>query len=396
MTFTAQQKSDDSRLSNNAIYIARLKPGATLQQAQAQIDTLNAANLDRFPQFRDVIINAGFRTVVLRLQDQMVKDVRATLHLMWGGALFVLVIGCVNVANLALVRSRNRLKELATRLALGAGTRRIAQQLVSEHLVLALGSAVVGIAIAYGALLSLDALSLEELPRSREIGLDAAVVAYTFAAALAIGLLLGLIPLVATLSANMLGVLREEGRTATSGRGARSLRRGLVMVQVGCAFVLLVGAGLLFASFRQVLAVDPGFTTEKVLTGAVSLPESRYGDADALRRFTDEALRRLRDLPGVRAAGVTDSLPLGNRASASAILAEGYKAQPGESFLAPAEVRVSHGYFESIGASLVNGRFVSERDTAMSTRVTASRWAAAGGACFTSCFVKGCCSSPSD
>ena len=125
-------------------YFARLKPGATLEQAQAQIDVLNAANLDRFPAFRELLINAGFHTVVNRLQDQMVKDVRATLYLMWGGALFVLLIGCVNVANLALVRSRVRMKELATRLALGAGTWRVARQLAVEHLVLSCAAAVVG------------------------------------------------------------------------------------------------------------------------------------------------------------------------------------------------------------------------------------------------------------
>ena len=369
MTFTAEQKSDDSRHSNNAVYIGRLKPGATLEQAQAQIDALNAANLDRFPQFKEVIVNAGFRTVVNRLQDQMVKDVRATLYLMWGGSLFVLLIGCVNVANLALVRSRGRLKELATRLALGAGTWRIARQLAVEHLLLAFGSAMAGIGIGYLALLSMDAISLQELPRAKEIGLDTVVVVYALVAAAAIGLVLGLIPVVATLSANVLGVLREEGRTATSGRGAQSLRRALVVTQVACAFMLLIGAGLLFASFRKVLAVDPGYMTGQVLTGTVSLPDSRYADDAALRRFTDEALRRVQALPGVRVAGVTDSLPLGNNASASAILAEGYKAAPGESFLAPAEVRVSHGYFEAIGARLVKGRFFSERDAATSPRV---------------------------
>jgi putative ABC transport system permease protein len=368
MTFTAEQKSDKSRHSNNAVYIARLKPGATVQQAQAQIDALNEANLDRFPQFKEVIVNAGFRTVVNRLQDQMIKDIRPTLYLMWGGSLFVLLIGCVNVANLALVRSRARLKELATRLALGAGNGRIARQLVVEHLLLALGSAVAGIAIGYVAVLSMDALSLQELPRVRDITLDTIVVLYTVAAAAAIGLLLGLIPVVAMLSANVLGVLREEGRTATSGRGAQALRRGLVVAQVGCAFVLLVGAGLLIASFRKVLAVDPGYRVDHVLTGGVSLPESRYGDPAALRRFTDEALRRVQALPGVSAAGITDSLPLGNSASASAILAEGYKAQPGESFLAPAEVRVAHGYFEAMGVKLVAGRFFTERDSATSPR----------------------------
>jgi predicted permease len=236
---------------------------------------------------------------------------------------------------------------------------------------------VAGLAIGYLALLSMDAVSLQELPRAREIGLDAVVVAYTLAAAAVIGLALGLIPVAATLSVNMLGVLREEGRSATTGRGAQTLRRGLVIAQVAFAFVLLIGAGLLFASFRKVLAVDPGYTIDGVLTGAVSLPEARYADDAARRRFTTEALRRVRTLPGVTAVGATDSLPLGNSASASAILAEGYKAQPGESFLAPAEVRISDGYLEAIGARLVAGRFFTERDTegAMRTIIVDDRLA---------------------
>jgi predicted permease len=368
IVFTPRERSDESRHSNNLIYIARLKAGATPEQAQAQIDALNAANLDRFPAFRELLVNAGFRTIVNRLQDQMVKDVRATLYLMWGGSLFVLLIGCVNVANLALVRSRVRLKELATRLALGAGSWRVARQMAVEHLVLSLGAAAIGIAIAAAALQGMSSLSLEELPRAQEIGLDGVAVWYTLAAAVGIGLVLGLIPVVATLSTNVLGVLREEGRTSTTGRGAQSLRRVLVVTQVGCAFLLLIGAGLLFASFRKVLEVDPGFTTTGVLTGEVSLPSARYADAEAFGRFTREAVRRVRNLPGVKAAGATDSLPLGNSASASAILAEGYKARPGESLLAPAEVRISDGYFEAIGAKLVAGRFFTERDAAGATR----------------------------
>jgi len=214
----------------------------------------------------------------------------------------------------------------------------------------------------------MSALSLQELPRSQEIRLDAAVVLSTLAAAVVIGLGLGLIPVAATMSTDVLGVLRQEGRTATTGRGATSLRRVLVVTQVACAFLLLIGAGLLFASFRKVLAVDPGFTTRGVLTGAVSLPVARYSDRDAVRRFTTDAVRRVRALPGVKAAGATDSLPLGNSASASAILAEGYRSRPGESLLAPAAVRVSDGYFEAIGATLVEGRFFTERDTAGATR----------------------------
>jgi len=369
MTFTAKDKSDEQRHSNNTVFIARLKPDATVQQAQSQIDALNAANLERFPPLKEILINAGFHTVVARLQDQMVEDIRPILYLMWGGAAFVLLIGCVNVANLVLVRSRVRLKELATRLALGAGTSRVVRQLAVEHVLLTLGSAAMGIAIGFAALRAMDAINLQDLPRAHEIRLDAVVVAYTAIAAVAIGLLLGLIPAAASMSARVLGVLREEGRSATVSRGAQSLRRALVVAQVGCAFVLLIGAGLLFATFRKALAVDPGFMPAGVLTAAVSLPDARYPDAAARRRFTDEALRRMRALATVTVSGATDSLPLGNNASASAILAEGYQAKKGESLIAPSEARVSPGYFETMRARLVSGRFFDDRDTADATKV---------------------------
>jgi putative ABC transport system permease protein len=369
MTFAAKQKSDDERHSNNAMYLARLKPGATVQQAQAQIDALNAANLERFPQFKPVLINAGFHTVVIPLQEQMVSDIRPVLYLMWGGALFVLLIGCVNVANLVLVRSRARLKELATRLALGAGTWRVVRQLAIEHVLLAMGSALAGIGIGSAALRAMNSINLQDLPRASDISLDAVVVGYTAAAAAAIGLALGLIPVTATVGANVLTVLREEGRTATVGRGAQSLRRVLVVAQVACAFVLLIGAGLLFATFRRALAVDPGFTASGVLTATVALPYARYTDDDARRRFTDEALRRVRALPGVAIAGVIDNLPLGNSASMSAILAEGYQPRKGESLLAPSAVRVSPGYFEAMRARLVAGRFFTDRDVTGAPRV---------------------------
>src|SRR6185436_13755832 len=249
------------------------------------------------------------------LQDWMVKDVRPVLYLMWGGSLFVLLIGCVNVANLVLVRSRVRLKELATRLSLGAGAWRLARQLVVEHLVLALGASAAGIAIGYAALRALNAIDLETLPRSQDISLDAIVVVYTVVAAAAIG------------------------------------------------------AALLFATFRKVLAVDPGFVTTGVLTAEVSLPYGRYRDGAAVRRFTDEALRRLRGLPGVSIGGATNSLPLGNNASADAILAEGYAPRKGESLIAPSASAVSPGYFEAIGAKLVAGRVFNDRDTESAPRV---------------------------
>ena len=129
LAFTREEKSDDSRHSNNWSYVARLKPGATVEQARQQIDALNARNLDRFPQLKQILINAGFHTVVVPLQAYLVRDLRSTLYLLWGGVVFVLLIGAVNVTNLMLVRSSARMKELATRHALGAGLVRIASQL---------------------------------------------------------------------------------------------------------------------------------------------------------------------------------------------------------------------------------------------------------------------------
>jgi predicted permease len=366
LAFTPQRK--EQRHSNSWRNIARLKPGATIAQAQAQIDALNKANLDRFPQYKQLLINARFYTSVERLQDDVVRNVRSTLYLMWGGAIFVLLIGAVNVANLVLVRSRARIKELATRLALGAGRLRIARQLVVESVVLTLGSAAAGLGVAFALLRMLGALALKDLPRGYEISLDLVVVAYTLAIAAAIGFVLGLIPVASVLPANLTTVLREEGRSSTTGRGARTLRRALVVAQVAFAFVLLIGAGLLFASFRRVLAVDPGFDPKSVLTTSVQLPRSRY-KPEAAWAFTAAVLQRVRTLPGIVAAGATDTIPFGGNHSDSVILAEGYQMSPGESVISPSQVDVTPGYFEAMHATLVRGRFFEERDTPASLKV---------------------------
>jgi predicted permease len=362
LAFTPDQKADSSRHNNSWQNIGRLKPGATLQQAQQQVNALNAANLERFPQYKELLVNAGFHTTVNRLQDTLVRDIKPTLYLLWGGALFVLLIGCVNVANLVLVRSRARLKELATRLALGAGKWRVGRQLVTESVLLTLVSAAIGLLVGYATLQLLGTLNIQELPRGEEIRLDGVVIAYTLGVAAVIGFVLGLIPVANVLPANLTSVLREEGRSGTAGVGARTLRRALVVTQVGFAFILLVGAGLLFASFRQVLAVDPGFNPDGVMTASITLPRARYTDDDKLRGFTDEALRRLRELPGILAAGATDTIPFGDNSNDSVILAEGYQMRPGESLISPNRVEVSPGYFEAMQAKLVRGRFFDERD----------------------------------
>ena len=164
-----------------------------------------------------------------------------------------------------------------------------------------------------------------------------------------IGFVLGLIPVANVLPANLTIVLREEGRSGTAGRGARTLRRALVVAQVAFAFVLLIGAGLLFASFRQVLAVQPGFNPDGVLTASIGLPRARYADDKALIGFTHEALLRLRALPGVTAVGATDTIPFGGNNSDSVIFAEGYQMKPGESVISPSPGRRDARLFRGDG-----------------------------------------------
>ncbi|MGE5815142.1 MAG: ABC transporter permease [Acidobacteriota bacterium] len=367
--FSAEEKSDDSRHSNNWTYIGRLKPGATLQQAQAQVDALNAENLDRFPQLKEILINAGFHTVAVNFRQQLVKDVRGVLYLLWGAVAFVLLIGCVNVANLSLVRATVRLRELATRMALGAGRWRMARQLFTESVVLTCSAGVVGLALGVWSLSAFRWLGLDRLPRGAEVTIDATTVAFTLLLVALVGVAIGGIPLAYVLKANINNVLRQEGRSGTATRGARVVRYSLVAAEVALAFLLLVGAGLMLASFQRVLQVQPGFEPKGVLTASISMPASRYKDDPATVVFVDRALAAVRALPGVKAAGVTNSIPFGGSYSDSAIMAEGYTMAPGESIIAPNHVLVSPGYFEAMQVRLVKGRLFDDRDKAGVARV---------------------------
>ena len=244
--------------------IGRLKPGATREQAQSQVDALNARNLELVPAMKDILINAGFNTKVVRLRDQVVRDIRGTLLLLWGGVVFVLLIGALNVANLFLARAAVRLREVATRLALGAGPWQMARQLVAESLVLSTTAAALGLLLGYWALRPSPPWACGPAFTGRAITLGAETVVFVIVVSLVVGLAVGVIPLVHALRTDASAVFHGEGRTGSAGRAARLWRKGLVAAQVSFALVLLMGAGLLFASFRHVLAVKPGFATTQV------------------------------------------------------------------------------------------------------------------------------------
>lgn len=361
--FSAEEKSDDARHSNNWSMVGRLRAGATAAQAQQQLDALNARNMERFPHFKEILTNAGFHSVAVPLQEDLVRNIRSTLYLLWGGVLFVLLIGVVNITNLALVRSSGRAKELATRQALGAALGRLTRQLLTETVLLTVAGGVLGLAVGYWGVTALSALGLDRLPRGSEVRLDGVAVAFTLGLALAVGIVVAMVPVFSMRQVNLSQAFREESRGGTSGRVTRLVRRSLVTLQIGFAFMLLIGAGLLLASFQRVLAIDPGFKPGNVLTARVAPPPSRYADSQALRTFASRFLDRVRSVPGVQHAGITSSIPFGGDYSDSVILAEGYQMAIGESLISPFNTSVSPGYFETMGMALRRGRFFSESDT---------------------------------
>jgi predicted permease len=369
LAFTPEQKADSARHSNNYQMIGRLKPGATLEQAQAQITSLNAANLERFAEMKQVLVNAGFCTRAVLLQDDVIRDVKSTLILLWGGALFVMLIGAVNIANIVLARSSARIRELATRFALGAGRWRVTRQLMTESVLLSGLSALLGLLLGYWGLKALNQIGLDRVPRANEVALDGTVAVFVLGLAFVVGVAIGLIPMMQALHVNLSLVFRQDGRAGAS-RGARILRNTLAVAEVAVALVLLVGAGLLLASFRKVIAINPGFVApQQILTGTVALPGVRYRNNSDTSAFMARARESIRNLPGVIGVGATDSIPFGTNSSDSVILAEGYVMKPGESLVSPNQIVITPGYFEAMGITLLDGRRFDQRDTEKSAHV---------------------------
>jgi len=366
--FNDNEKSDDSRHSNNSQDVARLKPGVTIERVQARVDAMNAANLERFPKLRDFLINARFHTQVRWLKDVVVRDIKNVLYLLWGGAALVQLIGSVNIANLALARANVRRKELATKLALGGSRMRVARSLFVESVTLCLAGGAAGFLFAAIALRGLAVIGLDTIPRASEIHIGATAALFALAISIFAGILIGCVPVAHLSQIRLSTVLREETRTGSGGKRSRSVRRVLVVAQVGLACVLLIGGGLLLASFRQLLGVDPGFKPEGVITVSTAIPLVKY-PGDKVEPLTHQLLERVRSIPGVRVAGATNSIPFGGLFNKNVILAEGYAMQPGESVIAPMQLTVSPGYFEAMGTPLKRGRIFNDFDTPKSQRV---------------------------
>ena len=368
LAFTAELRSDARRHSNNWVNIARLKPGATIEQAQREVDALNARNDERFPHFKTILRDAGFRTAVHGLQEVIVSEVRPSLYMLWGGALLVLLIGGANLANLFLVRASGRAREFATRYALGAGFSRLCGQLVSEAMLLTVIGGIVGVIGGWWVVRLLAKVRLDLLPRGDEIGLDWLSALVVIGLAALVGPFIGLAPLARLRDAGIHDALREGGRADTQGRRARRTRAALASLQVGVAFVVLTGAVLLVASFREVLRLDPGFQAAGVVTAEITLPSASYAGQPELVAVSERLLTAVRALPGVTEAGVTTSIPLGNSYESSVIMPEGYRPTAGESLVSPNQVTASTRYLEAMRIPLRSGRYFDATDVSTSPR----------------------------
>jgi predicted permease len=369
LTWAPDQATDDGRHSNNWEMVARLKPGVTIALTQQRIDALNRHTVENSGKMRKLLENARFGTAIHGLKDQLVGDVRPMLYLLQCAVAFVLLIGCVNVANLMLVRSNIRMKELAIRYSLGAGRGRLACQLLIEAMALASIGGAFGVLTGMAGVRLLALIGTSDLPRGEGIQMDGTVLAFSAAVAVLTGLVFGSVPVYHLVRRDLNAVFRSTERTGTTEKHALWTRSALVVCQVSLAFVLLIGSGLLTLSFARLLAVDPGFRAENVQTAEFSLPRARYKEDSQLRNFVGGLLERVRAIPGVAAAGASDALPFTDRNNASAMAIEGYNPASGELPPLPRWSTIDPGYLAAMKIPLREGRYFREGDTDATQKV---------------------------
>jgi putative ABC transport system permease protein len=344
---------------------ARLKPGVSIQQAQADLTALNNALIAE---------NGGTAPGYGLLAKPVVavkigKGISKALWVLLGAVGFVLLIACANVANLFLVRASGRHKEIALRTALGAQRWPLIRQLLVESMTLSLLGGVLGLLLAWGSLKLLIAFNPGNIPRLDELHVDGSVVAFTAFVAIVTGVLFGIFPALRTTRTNLHDSLKEGGRSASADRVGQFVRRSLVVAEVALALTLLVGGGLLIRSFSELSNVDPGFKSSNLLTFGVNLPITKYRSDTVRRAFFVEAQTKLAALPGVQGAAIASVLPFSGGWSTGSFNVEGHVVPPDGPNPWGDQRVVSAGYFETMGAPLIKGRFLDETDRLGGVRV---------------------------
>ena len=353
---------------NSIQLIARLRPDATIGQAQVQIDTQNARLEIDDPKGR-MIAAAGFRSLVVPLHADHVAAIRPTLLLLQAGVLALLLIGLVNLANLLLIRANARAKELAVRRALGASRRHVLSEVMVGTTLLTVTGGILGLAVAAGGIRLLARWGADRLPLGSQIAFDARLAFVALVGAIVLGIVLAAPIAWFNSGGQLLHAIQSETRGGTSSRGVQRLRHSFIVAQIALAFVLLAGAGLLALSLKNAMRVSPGFRADHILTGQISLPGKSYPNAVAALAFTEKLMEQIGSQPGVLAAGVVNNVPFSGNSGKSAATVKGHILRPGESPRGHYSYGVAGDYFGAMGFSLRSGRFLTAADSRRGERV---------------------------
>ena len=366
LVFGAADLTPDNRGSHRYEAIARIKPGLSLEQARADMAAVSRRIIEQNPNYPYKDYNFG--VIVIPLLDQQIGDIKIALWVMLGAVGLVLLIACGDVANLLLARASARQREIAVRQALGVGRWRLTRQLLTESVLLALAGGAAGLALAYGALRLLIAASATSFPRVAETRMDLRVLVFTLLVSLGTGILFGLAPTFQSIRRTTYDTLKEGGRGGV-GAGSERLRAALVVGELALSLALLAGSGLLIRSFLRLQDVDAGFRPDGVLTMRISLPEKHYSKPEQTRAFYRELLDRVRQLPGVDAAGAVTGLPLSGTGWSGTTTIDTQAVPEKERTPETDQRPVTPGYFEAMGIALVRGRYFDQRDTETSAPV---------------------------
>ncbi len=349
------------RGAHNLTVIARMRPGMTVDAADADMARVAREVGVEHPDYR------MWGTRVVPVGTWVTASSQRSMTLLTAAVGFVLLLSCANVANLLLARGVGRRREFAVRTALGAGRGRLAMQVLAESLALAIVGGLVGVGLALALIQLIATMGPSSIPGLREAAFDVRALAFAMSVSVVAAGLAGLVPAVSIVRAELKEWLTS--RSGGSGSGAVRMQKSLVVGQVGLAVALLVTAALLIESVRHLASLDPGFRSERVVTGRLSLPASRYATAPARAAFVDDVLRRIRTIPGISEAGISDAVPLAdNRQGTECQPADAPPADPSKS----PTVNFAHateGFFETLGIRLVRGRLFTERDAADAQRV---------------------------
>jgi predicted permease len=363
VTFSRLATADDPKdtpmtgqRGNDSInVVARLKPGVTLEQANADLSSITRALATEYPT-----TNSSAGIAARSHLEDLVGDTRTPLLVLFGAVGFVLLIACANVANLLLARASGRAREIAIRAALGASRARVIRQLIAESLTLSLAGAALGIAAASAGLSAILALYPSNLPRVQEVSVDYRVLLFTVGLAILTGIIFGLVPALQVAKPNLSESMREGGRSSTASRSHNQLRSGLVIIETAFGVTLLIGAGLLIRSFNRLSHADLGFNPQHLLTASFDLSETRY-NADQQDRFVQELLNRIRALPAVTKAAGAIPLPLNDDHFVVSFNVLDHPS-PKENEPSSGFYVVAPGFFETMQIPLLRGRTFDGRD----------------------------------